>query len=76
MPVTKITAVSTPPQIYANVLFSIPTIIGDMKMYEAHTYVINNAGNKPMSSGFLCFARYIVMHHRVMQASVWFIHAK
>ena len=45
-------SVSTPPRIYANVRFSIPHIIGEMKTYDAHTYVIINAGIIPIITGF------------------------
>ena len=69
-------SVSTPPRIYANVRFSIPHIIGEMKIYDEHTYVIINAGNIPIITGFFSRNKYTVMHHRVSTANVWLHHAK
>lgn len=68
--------VITPPRIYANVRFSIPHIIGDMNIYEEHTYVITNAGSSAIIIGFLFSKRYTVIHHNVMTESVWLHHAK
>ena len=49
--------VSTPPKIYARVRFSIPNIMGEMKIYAEQIYVIATAGNKAITEGFLFFAR-------------------
>ena len=72
----EIISVNTPPSTYANVRFSIPHIIGDMNIYDEHTYVIINAGNIPINAGFFSRNRYTVMHHSVSTASVWLHQAK
>jgi hypothetical protein len=69
-------SVSTPPRTYANARFSMPHIIGEMKIYDEHTYVIIKAGNIPINTGLFSRKRYTVMHHRVKTANAWLHHAK
>ena len=67
---TDTNIVSTPPRMYAHVLLVSPSIMGEIKIYDEQTYVMNMAGNNPIATGFLCLARYTAMHHKVMAASV------
>ena len=71
-----ISSVNTAPRIYASMRFSIPHIIGEMKIYDEHTYVITKAGRIPMTTGLPFLNRYTVIHHNVITAKVWLHQAK
>ena len=57
MAIAIITTVIIPPKMYASVRFSIPNIMGEMKMYDEQTYVIITAGSIEMIVGFSCLER-------------------